>query len=72
MHRYNTLKLTSAGRFFFAEVLKYLYLTFSDPDVVSLDQFVFGTESHPMLVQCGIGNIDDYSGTATGTNATVS
>lgn len=48
-------------RFFFAEVLKYLYLTFSDPEVVNLDQWVFGTESHPLLVQCGIGGIDDYS-----------
>lgn len=47
-------------RFFFAEVMKYLYLTFEDPSVVSLDQFVFNTESHPMLVQCGIGDIDNY------------
>lgn len=52
-------------RFFFAEVLKYLYLTFADPNVVNLDQFVFNTESHPVLVQCGIGGIDNYNGTAT-------
>ena len=39
--------------------MKYLYLTFSDPEVVNLDQWVFGTESHPFLVQCGIGAIDD-------------
>lgn len=31
-------------RFFFAEVLKYLYLTFTDPDVINLNQFVFNTE----------------------------
>lgn len=48
------------SRFFFAEVMKYLYLTFEDPSVVSLDQFVFNTESHPLLVQCGIGDIDNY------------
>ena len=48
--------------------MKYLYLTFSDPEVVNLDQWVFGTESHPFLVQCGIGAIDDYSGA----NATAS
>ncbi|KAJ5976138.1 mannosyl-oligosaccharide alpha-1-2-mannosidase 1B [Penicillium waksmanii] len=35
--------------FYFAEVLKYLYLTFTEPDVVSLDDFVFNTECHPML-----------------------
>ncbi|ROW01417.1 hypothetical protein VPNG_07624 [Cytospora leucostoma] len=43
----------SLDSFFFAEVLKYTYLTFADPSVVSLDQFVFNTESHPLLVQCG-------------------
>ncbi|KAJ5574701.1 mannosyl-oligosaccharide alpha-1-2-mannosidase 1B [Penicillium hetheringtonii] len=35
--------------FYFAEVLKYLYLTFAEPDVVSLDDFVFNTECHPFL-----------------------
>ncbi|KAL9090305.1 MAG: hypothetical protein Q9165_005338 [Trypethelium subeluteriae] len=53
--------------FFFAEVLKYTYLTFADPNVINLEQFVFNTESHPVLVQCGIGDIDDNSGgNATG------
>lgn len=33
--------------FWMAETLKYLYLTFSEPDVVSLDKFVFNTEAHP-------------------------
>lgn len=36
--------------FFFAEVLKYLYLTFDDPNHISLDHFVFNTESHPFPV----------------------
>lgn len=51
--------------FFFAEVLKYLYLTFSDPNVVNLDQWVFNTEAHPLLVQCGIGAIDDHGANGT-------
>lgn len=33
--------------FFMAETLKYFYLTFSDPGVVSLDEYVFNTEAHP-------------------------
>ncbi|KAJ5908209.1 mannosyl-oligosaccharide alpha-1-2-mannosidase 1B [Penicillium taxi] len=37
--------------FYFAEVLKYLYLTFTEPDVVSLDTFVFNTECHPVLIK---------------------
>ncbi|KAJ7213897.1 glycoside hydrolase family 47 protein [Mycena pura] len=34
--------------FWFAEVLKYLYLTFDDPSHISLDEFVFNTECHPL------------------------
>ena len=30
--------------FFLAETLKYLYLTFSDDSVLSLDEWVFNTE----------------------------
>lgn len=33
--------------FWFAETLKYFYLIFSDPDLVSLDEFVLNTEAHP-------------------------
>ncbi|PSR93864.1 glycoside hydrolase [Coniella lustricola] len=50
----------SLDSFFFAEVLKYIYLTFEDPSVVDLGQYVFNTESHPVLVQCGIGGVDNY------------
>ncbi|KAI0044946.1 glycoside hydrolase family 47 protein, partial [Auriscalpium vulgare] len=35
--------------FWFAEVLKYLYLTFDDPNHISLDNFVFNTEAHPFI-----------------------
>ncbi|KAJ6538726.1 glycoside hydrolase family 47 protein [Mycena sp. CBHHK59/15] len=33
--------------FWFAEVLKYLYLTFDDPEHISLDDYVFNTECQP-------------------------
>ncbi|KAL4254782.1 alpha-1,2-Mannosidase [Abortiporus biennis] len=33
--------------FWFAEVLKYLYLTFDDPNHINLDEWVFNTEAHP-------------------------
>ncbi|KAI0676455.1 seven-hairpin glycosidase [Trametes maxima] len=35
--------------FWFAEVLKYLYLTFDDPNRISLDTWVFNTEAHPFI-----------------------
>lgn len=34
--------------FWIAETLKYYYLLFSQPDVISLDEWVFNTEAHPM------------------------
>ncbi|KAF9380071.1 hypothetical protein CPB97_008588 [Podila verticillata] len=34
--------------FYLAETLKYLYLIFSPPDVISLDDFVLNTEAHPL------------------------
>ncbi|KAK5118847.1 hypothetical protein LTR62_000056 [Meristemomyces frigidus] len=49
--------------FFFAEVLKYLFLIFSDPSVIDLSQWVLNTEAHPLLVQCGMGRIDDHGNT---------
>ena len=36
--------------FFLAETLKYLYLLFSPSDVISLDEWVFNTEAHPIRV----------------------
>ncbi|KAE8146685.1 glycoside hydrolase [Aspergillus avenaceus] len=33
--------------FWLAETLKYFYLIFSEPDVVSLDEYVLNTEAHP-------------------------
>ena len=36
--------------FFLAETLKYLYLLFSPPSVIPLDQWVFNTEAHPLRI----------------------
>ncbi|XP_031558016.1 endoplasmic reticulum mannosyl-oligosaccharide 1,2-alpha-mannosidase-like [Actinia tenebrosa] len=37
--------------FFLGETLKYLFLLFSDYDVVPLDKFVFNTEAHPLPIR---------------------
>lgn len=42
----------SLDSFFFAEVLKYIYLTFAGPEVVNLDEWVFNTEAHPVRALC--------------------
>lgn len=36
--------------FFIAETLKYLFLLFSDDDVLPLDEIVFNTEAHPFAM----------------------
>lgn len=33
--------------FWLAETLKYFYLVFSTPDIISLDDYVLNTEAHP-------------------------
>lgn len=35
--------------FWMAETLKYAYLLFSEPSLISLDDYVFNTEAHPVL-----------------------
>ncbi|KXX77125.1 Endoplasmic reticulum mannosyl-oligosaccharide 1,2-alpha-mannosidase [Madurella mycetomatis] len=37
----------SMESFWMGETLKYFYLIFSDPGLISLDEFVFNTEAHP-------------------------
>jgi mannosyl-oligosaccharide alpha-1,2-mannosidase len=39
--------------FLFAETFKYLFLLFSDDDVIPLDDYVFNTEAHPFPVPRG-------------------
>lgn len=36
--------------FWLGETLKYLYLLFSDDDLLPLDEFVLNTEAHPLPV----------------------
>ncbi|KAL7932638.1 glycoside hydrolase family 47 protein [Trichoderma chlorosporum] len=43
-----TKKLDSMESFWMAETLKYFYLIFSPPDVISLDEYVLNTEAHPL------------------------
>ncbi|KAM7194041.1 Glycoside hydrolase [Naviculisporaceae sp. PSN 640] len=38
----------SMESFWLAETLKYYYLIFSSPDLISLDEFVLNTEAHPL------------------------
>lgn len=39
--------MDSMESFWMAETLKYFYLVFAEPDVVSLDEWVLNTEAHP-------------------------
>lgn len=41
-------RIDECESFWMAETLKYFYLVFSEPQVVSLDKFVFNTEAHPL------------------------
>jgi mannosyl-oligosaccharide alpha-1,2-mannosidase len=43
-------KYDSMESFWLAETLKYFYLTFSEPEEISLDDFVFNTEAHPFRI----------------------
>lgn len=36
--------------YFLAETLKYLYLLFSEEDLIPLERWVFNTEGHPLPV----------------------
>ncbi|KAH8668757.1 glycosyl hydrolase family 47-domain-containing protein [Xylariales sp. PMI_506] len=40
-------KTNEMESFWFAETLKYFYLLYSTPDVISLDEWVLNTEAHP-------------------------
>ncbi|KAK1320413.1 Mannosyl-oligosaccharide 1,2-alpha-mannosidase MNS1 [Acorus calamus] len=45
--------------FFLAETLKYLYLLFSPPSVISFDEWVFNTEAHPLKI---VSRLDSKQG----------
>ncbi|KZT58231.1 glycoside hydrolase family 47 protein [Calocera cornea HHB12733] len=44
-------KKDESESFFYAELMKYFYLTFSDPDVINLDRYTITTEAHPLLLE---------------------
>jgi mannosyl-oligosaccharide alpha-1,2-mannosidase len=46
----NLTYLDQMESFFLAETLKYLYLTFSDSDLLSPAEWVFNTEAHPVRI----------------------
>ncbi|KAI3552259.1 glycosyl hydrolase family 47 [Colletotrichum filicis] len=45
-----TRKLDEMESFWLAETLKYFYLIFSPPDLISLDDYVLNTEAHPFKI----------------------
>lgn len=51
MSFYSESNLITICSYFFAETLKYLYLIFSDPKYISLDEYVFNTEAHPFKLK---------------------
>ncbi|KAF2266196.1 seven-hairpin glycosidase [Lojkania enalia] len=46
----NPPKMDSMESFWMAETLKYFYLIFSEPSLMSLDDYVFNTEAHPFKI----------------------
>ncbi|WFD19745.1 mannosyl-oligosaccharide 1,2-alpha-mannosidase [Malassezia caprae] len=50
VNRVPTAQMDSMESFTLAETFKYYYLLFSPPSLVSLDDFVFTTEAHPLLL----------------------
>jgi len=50
VYRIGGPKLDEMPSWFLAETLKYLFLLFTDDDLVPLDQWVFNTEAHPLPV----------------------
>ncbi|KAJ6010651.1 hypothetical protein N7451_002063 [Penicillium sp. IBT 35674x] len=49
----DTKKADKMESYWLAETLKYLYLIFSEPDHVSLDEYVLSTEAHPFKRSSG-------------------
>ncbi|KAF8168509.1 glycoside hydrolase [Crassisporium funariophilum] len=45
-----SIKMDKMETFFMSETLKYLYLLFSDANVLPLDKYVFNTEAHPFPI----------------------
>ncbi|GAA6093291.1 mannosyl-oligosaccharide 1,2-alpha-mannosidase IA [Tachysurus ichikawai] len=56
--------------FFLSETLKYLYLLFSDDDLLPLDDWVFNTEAHPLPIIRKSCLEEHHSGTTRDTQNT--
>merc|ERR1719489_252725 len=50
VYQNNPVKDDVQQSFFLAETLKYLYLLFSEDDLVNLNEWVFNTEAHPLPI----------------------
>lgn len=50
MRSENPPKDDTQQTFWLAETLKYLYLLFSEDELIPLDKYVFNTEAHPLKV----------------------
>lgn len=48
--------------FFLAETLKYFYLLYSPSSVISLDEWVFNTEAHPLKIVTRHDQVQNYGG----------
>jgi mannosyl-oligosaccharide alpha-1,2-mannosidase len=44
----NPKKSDRMESFWMAETLKYFYLIFAEPELISLDKYVLNTEAHPL------------------------
>jgi len=51
VYQINSIKDDVQQSYFFAETLKYLYLLFSDDNLIPLDKWVFNSEAHPLPVK---------------------
>ena len=50
----SAVQIDDMESYWFAETLKYFYLLFSEPDFISLDDYVLNTEAHPFRLTKGI------------------
>ncbi|KIM65092.1 glycoside hydrolase family 47 protein [Scleroderma citrinum Foug A] len=62
----NSTRTDEMESFWFAETLKYLYLTFDDPEHISLDNYVFNTEAHPFMAPAALSDYGSGNVLVTG------
>jgi len=52
--------LNEQPSWFLAETMKYLYLLFSDDDVIPLNEYVFNTEAHPLPIKKNFPHLTEW------------